>query len=440
MLGRAFFSLYGLVVLSLLVMGVVLDATVNTEDNRQLSPAEAALVNLVTALAQDAPAFLAATPIQGLDIQSLAFEDVASSQSLARLQAGETLVINTLQDTGQEQREIFTRVSDTDLLHLILAQPQQAPSYLYPAVLLVFYFSLGLVMLFWLWPLVRDLRQLASYVNQVGQSQPLPVPVLAKTSAVYRLAEAFRAMEQRITSLLSCQQEMTYAVSHELRTPLARMQFAVALAETGLDSEPSSPLRAKLEPHLHSLRWDVDEMDRMVNQLLSYAGFEQNQQPLQAMPGDLVALLTRLQRQAQSRPPQKIPPLRWDIQVTPQCEGLYCDWYLMERVLANLMDNAQRFAREHILITADCHKGTAQIRVHDDGPGIAPQDYATVFESFIRLKNTQNSDARGFGLGLAIVRRLVQWHQGQVSIEASHLGGACFVVSWPQPSLLLREP
>jgi signal transduction histidine kinase len=68
--------------------------------------------------------------------------------------------------------------------------------------------------------------------------------------------------------------------------------------------------------------------------------------------------------------------------------------------------------------------------VEDDGPGIAIEDRAKVFNSFTQLKQSNSQKGR-FGLGLAIVKRIAEWHQGSVIIEESVLGGARFVFRWP---------
>ncbi|MFL6547880.1 MAG: ATP-binding protein, partial [Povalibacter sp.] len=74
--------------------------------------------------------------------------------------------------------------------------------------------------------------------------------------------------------------------------------------------------------------------------------------------------------------------------------------------------------------------GQYQLSVDDDGPGIPESDRLRVFESFVRLDQPPG-DEKGFGLGLAIVQRMVQWHHGTVAAEESDLGGARFRVQWP---------
>ena len=72
--------------------------------------------------------------------------------------------------------------------------------------------------------------------------------------------------------------------------------------------------------------------------------------------------------------------------------------------------------------------------IEDDGPGIPPGDRAHIFTSFVRLKTPQNSNNRGFGLGLSIAKRLVGWHKGHIKVNDSLLG-AKFSLVWPSHNI-----
>jgi len=108
----------------------------------------------------------------------------------------------------------------------------------------------------------------------------------------------------------------------------------------------------------------------------------------------------------------------------------------MERVLRNIVQNAHRYAESKVLVSLGCYDTNYYISVEDDGPGIPPEDRERVFQSFVRLRMNTSFDKSGFGLGLAIVARIIKWHNGYVRAEESRWGGAKFVVSWPRPEPL----
>lgn len=103
----------------------------------------------------------------------------------------------------------------------------------------------------------------------------------------------------------------------------------------------------------------------------------------------------------------------------------------LSRAVRNLVDNAARHART--VVTLECHadSGSAVLTVADDGPGIAPEDRARVFERFVRLDPTRSRTSGGTGLGLAIVDQIVRAHHGTVTVGESSDGGALLTVTLP---------
>jgi two-component system OmpR family sensor kinase len=244
---------------------------------------------------------------------------------------------------------------------------------------------------------------------------------IAPTSAVYDLASAFNRMARRVRDLLASHKEMTYAVSHELRTPLARMKFGLEMANDLQDS-------AKIKQQLSGVREDVTEMDALVNQLFTYAGFENSEQTLDLQPGDMGALIVQLIQRAKANPAHA--QLNYEFTNELPDETVICEWYLIERAILNLLHNAQRYAKTTITVTLRQSAGHFQIIVDDDGPGVPASERQRIFQSFIRLTNHTNAQVRGLGLGLAIVSKIMQWHHGRAFAEESPSGGARLVLEW----------
>ena len=103
----------------------------------------------------------------------------------------------------------------------------------------------------------------------------------------------------------------------------------------------------------------------------------------------------------------------------------------MARAVTNLVRNAAKHASRRVRVGYDTTGQDCRIHVDDDGPGIAAADRERIFEPFVRLDTSRSRDTGGYGLGLAIVRRVAAWHGGGVSVESSVLGGARFTISWP---------
>lgn len=426
MLKRAFFTLYLVVVLAILVAGWGLDRLYQSaQEGEAADPLNRAFFAL---LAQNAESLSEAAyaerlrqqlAVLGLNGSVYRVEDFADSSLSEQLLAGEPVMLNV-----GEGREVYDRLEGSNLV-LRIQLPPADQSHWYDVYLAVFYLILAVVIYLWVWPLVRDLRSLEQQARRFGRSGATGNRVsLSVRSPVYILSAEFNRMQQRIDELLASYREMTYAVSHELRTPLARMKFALELAQTSRD--PQAVAR-----QLDSVRSDVADMDSLINQLLSYAGFEAQTQHLSLQAGSPGALAAMVSDMA-SRLQERRPDLQFDINDQLAEVAVACEWNLFERVLQNLLGNAARYAGRTILVELIAEPGHYCVAVEDDGPGIDAADRERVFDSFIRLKQLPGKDTKGFGLGLAIVKRIMGWHGGKVAaVSPKRLGGARFECRWP---------
>lgn len=328
--------------------------------------------------------------------------------------------------TVSESAEVqisYKRIPDTDYIlsiHQTIAGTEE--NYVYHLLLVIFYFSIALVVYFWVWPLSRDLRLLESQTRRLGKDG-IPSPVdIGHHSAVFELARSYNRMSERIRELINTHKEMTYAVSHELRTPLARMKFALEMAA---DIEDRKVQGRKLA----SIREDVSEMESLINELLTYAGFEQGVTKLNLKPGDLGALVRDVVKNCHN----EVVDLKHSLVDRIGDREVFCEWYLIERALHNIVSNGQRYASTKIRVILDMDDKDYIVIIEDDGPGIPKEDRSRIFNSFVRLRMNTNFDKSGFGLGLSIVNRIMEWHNGSARVTESEWGGARFELRWPQP-------
>jgi signal transduction histidine kinase len=201
--------------------------------------------------------------------------------------------------------------------------------------------------------------------------------------------------------------------SHELRSPIAtiREHAEVALAHPGLT-------------RTDELAAVVLEADRrlaaLVDDLLLLARTDELSAGTR-VPVDLDDVVFR--ELAHARPNRDI-----DVDGRLVSAGrVMGDDRQLQRVVANLVDNAIRHAAGRVVISLRTVDGTVLLDVEDDGPGIALEDRERVFERFVRLDDARSRDDGGSGLGLAIVAAVVAAHGGSVRVDSSPLGGARFV-------------
>ncbi|MCG8296504.1 ATP-binding protein [Pseudomonas entomophila] len=301
----------------------------------------------------------------------------------------------------------------------------------YPPQLLILIAFLGLCLIgLVVYLLVRQLERRVSGLevaaSRIAQgSLDTRVPA-GDADSVGRLAAAFNGMAEHLQRSLTMQRELVRAVSHELRTPVARLRFGLEMIECASTEQA----RAK---HLAGMDGDIQDLDRLVDEMLTYARLEQGAPALHFRVVDLDELLARVI--------EELAPLRAEVKVVRgECQGLEgadarveAEPRYLHRALQNLVSNAMRHAESEVRLSYQVGQQRCRIDVEDDGPGIPEGVWDRIFTPFTRLDDSRTRASGGHGLGLSIVRRIIYWHGGRALVGRSEqLGGACFSLSWPR--------
>ncbi|ERP93008.1 ATPase [Alcanivorax sp. P2S70] len=266
-------------------------------------------------------------------------------------------------------------------------------------------------------PLQRRLKQLDRAVSQLGSGDLGAYANIEGNDAIGQVAATFA----HIRRLIESQREMTRAVSHELRTPVARLRFGLEMLA---DIESADMRREKLNAMDH----DIEQLDQLIDEILTYARLEQGTPNIEFTPVVVAELCEQLR--------EELETIRGDTSITVECASLGLDVEAEERylhrVLQNLVTNALRYARSSIVMRVQESEGRVLIYVDDDGPGIPEHERERVFKPFARLDKSRHRASGGYGLGLSIVKRIVDWHGGEIRVEESPAGGARFTVELPR--------
>lgn len=214
---------------------------------------------------------------------------------------------------------------------------------------------------------------------------------------------------------------LTNAVSHELRTPLARFKFSLEiLART--------PDGARKQDYIDNMKGDVAEPESLIDEMLSYARLSAHNLLM-----NLVEIDVRhwLQRELAVYANENVRvACRFAIQPSMSDCRSSLNPDLMARAIHNIIRNGLRYAKHIINVHAQLNEES--ICICDDGPGIPPEMHARIFEPFSRLETSRAKASGGYGLGLAIAARILQRHQGRISVTNSEPCGVCFVMEWPR--------
>ncbi|TPG04731.1 ATP-binding protein [Sphingomonas oligophenolica] len=253
---------------------------------------------------------------------------------------------------------------------------------------------------------LRPMRQLAIAANRVGQGDAVIVEQ-AGPAEVRRVIVAFNRMQARIERLIADRTQALAAVGHDLRTPLARLRLR--------SEEVREPATRD------AITRDVAEMEAMVESLLAFLGGGSNPEP--PVRCDVAVLCATV-----------VDDLE-DHGVVARYEGPdHCEVVTrpaaLRRALGNLVDNAIHYAGSATIRLTPL-PGSYTIAVLDEGPGIPDDALASVVEPFVRLDTARARDTVGFGLGLAVVARIVEDEGGTLVLANRVEGGLAAAITLP---------
>jgi two-component system sensor histidine kinase RstB len=239
-----------------------------------------------------------------------------------------------------------------------------------------------------------------------------------------RLGDAFNRMADHIQRLMGVQKEMIRAVSHELRTPVARMRFGVQMLEDTTTDEYT-------QKQLHEMDQDLQELDELVDEILTYARLEEGGPILEFKSANMLDLVDQVVEETRRR--TDTVDIQWHSQTVEETQ-IFSDveYRYMHRAIQNLVGNACRYAQGKVWVEYSFDNGICRIDVEDDGPGIPEKDWQRVFSPFTRLDDSRTRASGGYGLGLSIVRRIIYWHGGQAFVAKSRWEGAKMSLLWPR--------
>jgi two-component system OmpR family sensor kinase len=303
-------------------------------------------------------------------------------------------------------QQLYLQSGPQSLYEISFKDPtaKRKPYLLYTSL---FYVLLAGLLLVWVWPLWRDLTKLRTTISELkpgGVPSPLE---LNKRSLIAPIAEAFNLLNKQVSQLMATQRELTGAVAHEFRTPLSRLKFALAVKPKP-GSEPWSEMNS-----------DVNELEKLVQEMLSFTSMEVHQPELNMSEIPLYDLISQLIENLSS---EQLNGRK--VVLSGHNATIVADEHYLSRAIENLLLNALRYSKETVAAEIEASNSGIALHINDDGCGIPKHLREKVFEPFFRPDEGRDRKRGGAGLGLAIVKRIMQWHNGQCAASESSMGGA----------------
>ncbi|MEO7412618.1 MAG: ATP-binding protein [Opitutaceae bacterium] len=276
----------------------------------------------------------------------------------------------------------------------------------------------------WLsWRALRPVREVAATARRIVRTGDLSARVGGTTrdDEVGDLVQQFNTLLERNGNLLQAMREALDNVAHDLRTPLTRLR---AGAETALSQVQDSGSREALAECIE----ETDRIKRLLDALLDVSAAENGVLRLDRELVDIAAMLKNLGDLFAMVAEEKT--MRFEISAAPGAT-VWADPSRLRQALANLVDNALKYTPAGGLVRINAEtKGTrTTITVADSGPGIPPGDETKIWRRLYRGDHSRSQ--RGLGLGLSVVKAMIEAHGGTVAVANRPEGGAVFTVELP---------
>lgn len=276
------------------------------------------------------------------------------------------------------------------------------------------------------WTMAQPIRRLRDAVVRFGTGD-----LTSRTHAKQRdelgdLARSFDEMADRITTLLTAERRLLQDISHELRSPLARLRFALALV-------PNSPDPAAAIARANK---EVDRLATLIGELLQVTRAEGDPQSRNVSAVGLDAFLSDLVESCRIEAEARGCKLNLTVQDGLVWSG---DRELLHRAVENVIRNAISYSPSNASIDVELAQVDSEIviRVRDYGPGVPETELDKIFRPFYRVDEHRARNHGGVGLGLAIAKRAVAVHHGDIRARNASPGLA-LEIRLPAPSTIMK--
>ncbi|MDR2174037.1 MAG: two-component sensor histidine kinase [Burkholderiales bacterium] len=261
--------------------------------------------------------------------------------------------------------------------------------------------------------LLVPLEHTASLLAQKSPHDLTPIPRTGLSEELSSVVHSLNLLLDRLDRALHTERRFTADAAHELRTPLAALRVQAQLLERQ---------HPQLAEPIEKLYRDIDRCTALLEQLLLLARLDPlNPNDVDALPREHLALAPWLENIRQQCLPASDVPQGATITVHGDAD-LKIDIHpeMMGTALRNLLDNALRYGARHVELRVERDVDTVRLLVADDGPGVTADHHAQLTQRFFRILGSGQS---GSGLGLSIVQRIVELHQGKIEFGKGLNGG-----------------
>ena len=270
---------------------------------------------------------------------------------------------------------------------------------------------------------LKPLEELSSTIEEIGGSDlSSRVEIKGRQDEIGRLARSFNHMMDKVSSSFERQKRFSASAAHELKTPLATILVNLEVLE--LDGKTSP---ARMEKVLSIVKANTERMIRLVENLMRLTSEEAHEMDEEVPLSEVFAMtLDELSPMIQKK------NLTVTIKNTPDI-SLTGSRIMLYRVMSNLLENAAKYNREHgsVTVVTGRDSDAVVVEITDTGIGIPEEELSHIFEPFYRVDQSRSRAVGGAGLGLSLVKDIVEKHGGEITVKSVIGEGTTFMLRFP---------
>ncbi|MBY0427443.1 MAG: ATP-binding protein [Cytophagales bacterium] len=307
------------------------------------------------------------------------------------------------------------------------------PPLLYSTLVVLGSFGLAYGIIFYTleWLVFHDIRQLYDVLERLKARDSKPnkkkkklsrLPISSINQEIFRYANKKEQEIDELKKLENYRREFLADISHELKTPIFAAQgYIHTLLDGAMDD------KSVRDKFLKKAAKNLDGLNNMVQNLIALSQMETGEVKMDFEYFDLVPMIKEVFDQLDGKAEKKECILKL---VTEPNMTYYvsADYFKLKQVFTNLIENGIKYGNEkgnvNVILTRD--KEEVLVSVKDDGPGIPPEHLNRIFDRFYRVEKSRSKDKGGSGLGLSIVKHIIQKHNSKVSVTSKVDKGTTF--------------
>ena len=270
---------------------------------------------------------------------------------------------------------------------------------------------------------LKPLKELSSAIEEIsGNDLSNRVEIQGRQDEIGRLARSFNHMMDKVSASFERQKRFSASAAHELKTPLATILVNLEVLE--LDGKTSPD---RMEKVLAIVKANTERMIRLVEDLMRLTSDKDHEMEEEVELSEVFAITLY-----ELSPLIRKKDLTVSIENTPDI-SLTGSRVMLYRVMSNLLENAAKYNREHgsISIVTGRDDNGVTVKIEDTGIGIPEEALPHIFEPFYRVDQSRSRAVGGAGLGLPLVKDIVEKHGGEVTVKSAAGEGTTFILRFP---------